>query len=324
MKGAVVSEFGGPDVFEVKDVPAPTPGPGEVAIRVRYAGVNYTDVRNRVGDGLGTLPFIPGVEASGVVVACGPGVTRFEVGQPVAAVSGGSAYAEIVLAPAAFTVPISASFAELPASGATLAVVTTALVLLRYGARVQPDETFAFHAAAGGLGSVVPQVARALGLRGPCYGTVGSLAKVGYASRWGYEAVVLRDHFEDELLALTGGRGMDVVFDSIGGEIRRRSFSVLAPLGRLVHFSNASREPETVPDASWLRLKSLGYVGVGTVPLLRVVPGLAGPVFAEAVNLVASGRVVVNVTGSFPLEEVADVHRRFSERDVVGKLVLTP
>jgi NADPH:quinone reductase len=324
MKAAVVPNFGGPEVFQVRDVPEPVPGPGQVAIRVRYAGVNFTDVRNRIGDGLGEPPFTPGVEASGTVVAVGPGVAGFEVGQHVAAVTGGSAYAEVVLAPAPFTIPIDDVFAADPASGATLAVVTTAIVLLRHGGRVQPDESLLFHAAAGGLGSVLPQVAHALGLHGAMYGTVGSADKVAYAKKCGYDAVLLRDDFESELTEPTSGRGVDVVFDSIGGDVRRRSFQVLAPLGRLVHFSNASGEPEMVPDAAWLRVKSLGYIGVGTVPLLRSAPDLVQPALSEAIELVASGRVTVDVTGTFPLAEVSEAHRRFADRAVLGKLVLIP
>jgi NADPH2:quinone reductase len=134
----IVSAFGGPEMLGAADVPEPEPGPGEVSVTVRFAGVNYTDVRNRQGDGLGQPPFIPGVEVSGTVRAVGAGVTSLRPGQPVAAFTRGHGYAEVATAAEAFTVPVTEELAGRPESAAMLITVPLVLMLLRRVARGRP------------------------------------------------------------------------------------------------------------------------------------------------------------------------------------------
>jgi NADPH2:quinone reductase len=321
MRAVVVPEYGGPDVLTVRELPEPEPGPGEISITVAFAGVNYTDVRNRLGDGLGRVPFVPGVEVAGTVRAIGPGVTGLAPGEPVAALTRGHGYAEVVTAAAELTVPLPASLAGRPESGSMFVTVQLALMLLRWVARVQPEETVLLHGAAGGVGTVTGQLARHWGLR-PLLGTVSSPAKAAFAQRNGFAAVYTYPDFDSAVLADTGGRGVDVVLDPVGGQVRARSFGILAPFGRLVTYSNISREPEVVPDAEWMRARCVGYAGFSGGQLPRRAPELVRPSLLEAAELVGSGVLDIAVSQVFPLAQAADAHRVFERRAAVGKLIL--
>lgn len=321
MRAVVIEQYGGPEVVEVRDRPAPEPGPGEVAIAVRFASMNYTDVRNRMGDGLGRVPFVPGVEVSGRVLALGPEVEGLSVGQPVAALTRGSAHAEVALAPAALTVGLTDELASDPASGAILVTVPLALILLDEASRAASGEVVLVHSAAGGVGTALAQVAAAVGLA-PLWGTVGTPDKAVFATHHGFGAVFTYDTFAEEVRARTDGRGADVVLDPIGGAVRAASFEILAPFGRLVTYSNVSREPETLPDAEWLRARCVACVGLSVGQLSGRAPDLVRPRLEEAVRLVQEGIVDVGVTDVLPLEQAATAHRRFADRQVQGKLVL--
>jgi NADPH2:quinone reductase len=321
MRAVVVPEYGGPDVLTVRELPEPEPGPGEISITVAFAGVNYTDVRNRMGDGLGRVPFVPGVEVAGTVRAIGPGVTGLAPGEPVAALTRGHGYAEVVTAAAELTVPLPASLAGRPESGSMFVTVQLALMLLRRVARVQPEETVLLHGAAGGVGTVTGQLARHWGLR-PLLGTVSSPAKAAFAQRNGVAAVYTYPDFDSAVLAGTGGRGVDVVLDPVGGQVRARSFGILAPFGRLVTYSNISREPEVVPDAEWMRARCVGYARFSGGQLPRRAPELVRPSLLEAAELVGSGVLDIAVSQVFPLARAADAHRVFERRAAVGKLIL--
>lgn len=322
MRAIVVPAFGGPDVLTVRDVPEPQPGPGEVSVSVRYAGVNYTDVRNRRGHGLGEPPFIPGVEVSGTVRAVGEGVTALRPGQPVAAFTRGHGYAEVAVASQEFTLPVTEDLAGRPESAAMLITVPLVLLLLRRVAWVAPAETVLLHSAAGGVGTVAGQLARLTGLR-PLLGTVGDPGKAEFALRHGFGAVFGYDDFADGVLAATDGRGADVIFDPVGGEVRARSFPLVAAFGRLVTYSNISGEAEAAPDAEWLRARCIGYIGFSAGQLSGRDPGAMRPVLAEAVQLVGSGQIDPGVSGVYPLERAADAHRVFEDRAAQGKLILS-
>ncbi|MDH4117269.1 MAG: zinc-binding dehydrogenase [Acidimicrobiia bacterium] len=319
----VVEAFGGPDVFELRDVPDPVVGPGQVRVGVDHCGVNFTDVRNRRGDGLGRPPMVVGIEVAGRVLEVGEGVERLQVGDAVAALCGGDGYAEQVVTDAARVVRLPADLAGDPVAACVVGVLPSALNLLRHGGRVQPGESMLFHGAAGGVGSVFAQAAKVLGL-GPTIGTVGSQSKVDAAQRFGYANVVVRDGFVDSIGGLTEGRGVDVVFDPIGGAVRARSWEALADFGRLVHFGNASHEPEVVPAADALRARGLGYMGYSGGQHAVRDPQTVRSSWLEAVDLVASGRVVIEVTEVFSLADAARAHALFEGGETVGKVVLAP
>jgi NADPH2:quinone reductase len=322
MRAVVVPEYGGPDVLSVRELPEPEPGPDQVSISVAFAGVNFTDVRNRIGDGLGVVPFVPGIEVAGTVRKVGPGVTGLAPGQPVAAFTRGHGYAEVVNAAAELTVPLPGNLVGRPESGSMFVTMQLGLMLLRRVARVQPDETVLLHGAAGGAGAVIGQLARHWGLR-PLLGTVSDpAAKSEFAIQNGYAHIYGYDTFDAAVLAETGGRGVDVVLDPVGGQIRARSFELLAPFGRLVTYSNISREPEVVPDANWMRARCVGYAGYSGGQLPLRAPELIRPSLLEATDLVSQGIVDIGVSAVFPLERAADAHRLFERRAAVGKLIL--
>jgi NADPH:quinone reductase len=321
MRAVVVGEYGGPEVLRLAEVPEPEPGPGEVTITVGFAGVNFTDVRNRIGDGLGVVPFVPGVEVAGTVRRVGDGVTGLAPGQPVAALTRGHGYAEVVRAAADLTVALPENLAGRPEAGGMLVTIPLALMLLRRVARVLPEETVLLHGAAGGVGTVTGQLARHWGLR-PLLGTVSSVAKAGLARGCGYGQVFGYTDFAEGVLAATAGRGVDVVLDPVGGQVRTASFELLAPFGRLVTYSNISREPEVVPDAAWMRARCVGYLGFsgGQLPLRDA--ALVRPSLQEAAELVSSGAVEVRVTEVYPLDQAARAHQVFERRAAVGKFIL--
>ena len=321
MRAVVISAFGGPEMLRMADVPEPQPGPGQVSVTVRFAGVNYTDVRNRRGDGLGQPPFIPGVEVAGTVRAVGAGVTSLRPGQPVAAFTRGHGYAEVATAAEAFTVPVTEDLAGRPESAAMLITVPLVLMLLRRVARVAPGETVLMHSAAGGVGTVAGQLALRAGLR-PLLGTAGNAEKAEYARQHGFCEVFGYDDFDAKILTATGGRGVDVVLDPVGGDIRARSFPLVATFGRLISYSNISGEPESAPDAEWLRARCIGYAGFSAGQLSGRDPAAMRPVLEEAVRLVGSGEIDPGVTGVYPLERAADAHRVFEDRAASGKLIL--
>lgn len=321
MRAVVVPRHGGPDVLTVRDVAEPRPGSGEVSVAVRFAGVNYTDVRNRIGDGLGVPPFIPGVEVSGTVRAVGEGVTSLRPGQPVAALTRGHGYADVAVASEVLTVPLAPGLAGRPESAAMLVTVPLVLMLLHRVARLRPDETALLHSAAGGVGTVAGQLARQAGLR-PLWGTA-SPGKAEFARQHGFAEVFGYDDFDTAVAEATGGRGVDVVFDPVGGDIRARSFPLVAAFGRLVSYSNISGEPETAPGADWLRAQCISYAGFSAGQLSGRDPGAMRSALEEAVRLVQSGELDLGVTGVYPLEQAAAAHRLFEARSARGKLVLS-
>lgn len=322
MRAMVIPRFGPADVFELTEVPDPVAEPGQVVVEVEHIGVNFTDIRNRRGDGLGVPPMIPGIEVSGVVAEVGSEVTDLTVGTPVMAFSGGHAYAERVAVDARRVIPLPDSLVGDPMASTVIAVVPSAINLLVTAGKVQPGETMLIHGASGGVGTALVQVARALGL-GDVHGTVGSEFKADYARRYDFAGVHLRDRFVESVREATGGRGVDVVFDPIGGETRAKSFDALAPVGRLVHFGNASLEPEVVPPAEDLRARALGYIGYSGGWHGRWDFEGVQATWHQAVEMVADGRVHLDVTAVLPLSEAAEAHRRIEAGEAVGKLVLS-
>lgn len=321
MRAMVVPRFGGPEVFEPAELPEPEPGPGQVSISVEFIGVNFTDVRNRRGDGMGVPPMVVGVEVAGHIRRLGEGATGLEPGQAVTAGTGGHAYAEVVIADAGRVFPLPDSLVGDPVSATLSVVVPVSLLLLRQAARALPHESMLVHGASGGVGTALAQVAGVLGL-GPVYGTVSTQAKADYASGFPFAGVFLRNGFVEGVKEATGGRGVDAVFDPIGGEARTRSFEVLAPFGRLVHFGNASLEPEVAPDAMEMRSRAIGYIGYSAAQHFSRDPEGTRPVFAEAIDLVASGRVRIDVTEVLRLDQAAEAHARIEAGEAMGKLVL--
>ncbi|MDV9172362.1 zinc-binding dehydrogenase [Streptomyces sp. W16] len=323
MRASAFKETGGPEVLRLVDLPDPEPGPGEVLVRVAYAGVNYGEIQHRLGDfGEPDGETVTGLEASGRVAALGEGVTELSVGDAVTAyLPDGGGYAEYAVAPAAFTFPLPDGLDLRTAGGAAL-VLTTAYGVLAGAARIAPGDTVLVHAAAGGVGGVAAQLARALGAT-EVYGTVSTPEKAEYARRsFGYDEVFVREGFPEAVLAATSGRGVDIVLDPVGGPTRLASFEVLAPFGRLAVYGEAARHPDLqLPVLPiWKHNRTLTGYNIGD--LARRDPATVRAHGLSALALAASGAVRIDVTEEYALEAAAEAHRLLGEGRNRGKVVL--
>ena len=334
MKAVVIPEFGEAEVLREVATGVPEPGAGQVSIDVAYAGANFAEVLYRRGVVDVPLPFVPGIEVSGRVRAIGAGVSGLTVGQPVAALtivdSGG--YAEVAVTSADLVAPLpdDSSSGSSPDSGsgpdsgagsgldlATAAALpsnsTTAFLVLDQIARLAPGERVLVHAAAGGVGSQLGQVARLLGA-GRVVGTVGSAAKIEAARAFGYDEVILRDDLA------TAGQ-FDVVVDMVGGPSRQGSLDRLAPLGRLVVMGNASGAEDVGISANELWFSNKTVSGFNLAAYSAVHPDRAGQALRRAVQAASAGALRVQVE-TVPLAQVVETHRRIESGATTGKLVL--
>lgn len=325
MRAVVVTEFGPPEVLQLRDLPRPEPGPGQVRVRVSATSVNFADIQSRRAPYRPGLvpPFVPGLEAAGTIDAVGPGVRGWEVGQRVAVHADGGSYAEYALARAieVFALPENVAFEQ---AAVVPSVGTTAMALLTMAGRLQPGESVLIHAAAGGVGSTALQFARLLGA-GLIIGTVGSAIKAKVALELGADVVI---NYRDEdvverVRAATGGAGVDVVLDGVGAATTAMSMAALAPFGRLVLAGQSSGPPAPIAFGPvYGENKSvIGYSTGGyrrTRPEALRAPGLA------ALTLLARGRWRPLIGARYPLAEAAAAHRLVEERESVGKVLLLP
>jgi NADPH2:quinone reductase len=324
MRAVVVTTYGGPDVLQLRDLPEPQAGPGQVVIRVAYAGVNYAEIMGRRGDYHATsLPFTPGLEVAGVISAIGEGVAGLRVGQPVAAFTGAGGYAELAVASAALTFPLDtiALPVDLAQAAAYPTIVPTAYALLAEVARIRSGESVLIHAAAGGVGTVAAQMARHLGA-GLVLGTVSTNGKVAYARAFGYDQVLAREGFVEAVRALTGNHGVDVVLESIGGQVFTQSLEVLAPLGRLVIFGNATASPDQPVSPLQLQRTNKAVLGFSIGSLRTQAPQQLKAIAQQALALVAEAGIRIDITEVFPLSKAAEAHQRIESRSTTGKLLL--
>jgi NADPH2:quinone reductase len=324
-KAMVVHEVGGPEKMSWEDVPTPEPKEGEARVRQTALGLNFVDVYNRTGLYKLPLPFILGQEGAGVVEAVGPGVTDVKPGDRVAYAGVQGAYAEVRTIPAAKLVPLPSNVDDRTAAAIMLKGLT-AEYLLRRCARLQPGDTILWHAAAGGVGSIGCQWAKHLGLH--VIGTAGGHKKVELAKARGCEHVIDYDAVAPEQLVarvkeLTGGKGVPVVFDSVGKATFKTSLDCLAPRGLFVSFGNASG---AVPPFDPLLLG-------GPRSLFFTRPSLGGYFSTRAALLdgaralfevVGSGAVRVDIGQTYALGDAATAHRDLEARRTTGSTVLLP
>lgn len=315
-----IHQAGGPDALKADDLILPDPGPDEVRIRHRAIGVNYIDTYHRSGLYPVKLPSGIGMEAAGIVKAVGANVKDLKPGDAVGYCSGPlGAYAEAANVPAGRVVklPEGISF-DLAAS--ILLKGMTAEYLLRRTYAVKPGDTILFHAAAGGVGQIACQWAKALGAS--VIGTVGSDAKVDTAKANGCDHVIVstREDIAARVNEITGGVGVPVVYDGVGKDTWQASLASLRPRGLFVSFGNASGPVPAFPP-SLLTPKSL-YV---TRPTLNAYTATTAELRESADALFAvirSGAVNVEPPTIYPLAEAADAHRRLESRATAGKLLI--
>ncbi|SEF27504.1 NADPH2:quinone reductase [Amycolatopsis pretoriensis] len=315
MRAVQVTEFGGPEVLTPVELPDPVAGPGEVLIDVERIGVNYADTHQAENSYLAPskLPLVPGGEVVGT--AQGKRV--------VALLNGGGGYAEKAVAPEATTFPVPDGIDDLTALS-MLVQGTTAWVLLKRNAHLEKGESVVVHAAAGGVGTIAVQLAKAWGA-GRVIATASSDEKRALALELGADvAVDSRAEDMTEVLLDANGRRVDVVLDMVGGKTTDQSIAALAPFGRLAFYGMAGRE---APKPLDLR-KVLGHSTTVSGMWLPHVFRLPGNVFGTALNdlfeLVLAGKLKAIPGGEFPLSDARGAHEALRSRKTVGKLLLDP
>ncbi len=317
-----IHETGGPEKLRLEDIPVPAPAAGEVRLRVEAAGLNYIDTYKRSGLYPMPLPFTVGQEAAGVITAVGAGVADFRVGDRVATVSAAGAYAQETLAPAAQLVRVPADVTS-PLAAAVLLQGMTAHYLACDTWPLKPGDTALIHAAAGGTGQLLVQIAKRRGAR--VLATAGTEAKAALAREAGADAVCLytRENFADAARAFTGGRGVDVVYDGVGRETFEGSLNSLRPRGLLVSFGNASGP---VPEFKPLLLSQKGslYFTRPTLAHYTLTRAELERRAAELFTWIAESTLRVRIGATFPLAKAADAHRALEGRATTGKVLLVP
>jgi NADPH:quinone reductase len=317
-----VRETGGPEKMELVDAPIPTPGPNQALVRIAAIGVNFIDVYFRSGLYKAETPFTPGSEAAGTVEAVGPGVVDVAPGDRVAYAMVRGSYAEYAVVPAAHLVKLPDGV-DVKAAAAAMLQGMTAHYLTHSTYEIKRGEVCLVHAAAGGAGRLIAQMAHTRGAR--VIGTVSTEEKAAAARESGVDDAIIytKLDFETEVKRLTNGRGVDVVYDSVGKTTFDKSLACLRPRGMLALFGQSSG-PVPPIDAQVLNTR-------GSLYLTR--PSLAHYVLTrdellwragDVLNAVASGQLKVRIDHTYPLAEAATAHRDLESRKTIGKLLLVP
>lgn len=316
-------QTGGPEVLSWEDVDLPAPAPGEATVRHHAVGLNYIDTYHRTGLYPLPLPSGIGMEGAGVVEAVGEGVSEVKVGDRIAYAGGPlGAYAEVRNIPAhrLLKLPDSISFAT---GAAMMLQGLTAAYLLRKTYRVQPGDAVLIHAAAGGVGLIACQWAKALGAT--VIGTVGSPAKAELAKAHGCDHVInySSENFTQRVREITAGEGVAVVYDGVGKDTFVGSLDSLRPLGMMVSYGNASGP---VPPLDLLLLSQKGslFITRPTIATYTAKRGDLEALGAELFDAVVSGKVRIEVNQTYPLKDAAQAHRDLEARKTTGSTILLP
>jgi NADPH2:quinone reductase len=321
MHAIIVHETGGPEVLKWEQVEVKDPGPGEVRLRQQAAGLNFIDVYHRTGLYKQQLPFTPGVEGAGIVVAAAPDVTNVNIGDRVAYAGPIGGYAEERLIAADRLVKLPDAIGSQDAAAMMLQGLT-AEMLLRRVYPVKAGETILVHAAAGGVGLILCQWAKALGAT--VFGTVGSDEKAELARAHGcdYPVVYTRQDFVAEVERITEGKKLPVVYDGVGRDTFMKSLDCLHRRGMMVSFGNASGPVEPFP-ATLLSQKGSLFLTRPTLFDYVVTREELERAAAELFGVIESGKVKVEVKQRFRLEDAAEAHKALESRKTKGSTVLT-
>ena len=322
MKAIRIHETGGPEVLRLEEVPDPQPGPGEAVVRLEASGLNFIEVYQRTGLYRSALPFIPGGEGAGRVVAVGPNVSEVKPGDRVASTSLRGSYGELAWAPIDKLVPVPDEV-ETSVAAAVLLQGLTAHYLATSTYPLAQGSWCLIHAAAGGVGLLLCQMAKARGAR--VIGTVSTEEKAALATQAGADHVVLytRQDFVSEARRLTGGHGVAVVYDSVGESTFEGSLNSLAPRGMLVLFGQSSG-PVPPVDPQVLNAKGSLYL---TRPTLTHYTASRDELLTRARDLFAwmeAGKLQVRIDRTYPLADAAAAHRALEGRETKGKVLLLP
>ena len=322
MKAIRVHNFGSPEVLQIDHVPIPEPEAGEARIKIEAIGVNFIDIYHRTGLYPLQTPSTLGMEGAGMVDAVGEGVTEVKIGDRVAYAMIPGSYAEYAIVPAAKLAPIPASL-DAKSAAAIMLQGMTAHYLTHSTYALKPGETALVHAAAGGVGVLLVQVAKRLGAR--VIGTVSTEAKARLAREAGADEIILytQSDFLAEVKRMTNDKGVHVVYDSVGATTFEKSLDCLRPRGYIVLFGQSSG-PVAPFDPGKLAAKgslfltrpSLNHYTLDRAELLR----RAGDLF----QWIAAGQLQLRIENSFPLSRAAEAQKLLEGRKTTGKLVLVP
>ena len=322
MKAIQISETGGPEVLKYVDVSDPTPGPGEALVDIQSIGVNYTDVYLRSGQNPpASLPAIPGQEAAGVVSQIGEGVTEVAVGDLVAYTGVGASYAEKVVVPSWRLVKMPEGL-DADAGAAAMLQGMTAHYLCHSTYPVKPGDTAIVHAGAGGVGLILTQMCKALGAQ--VITTVSTDAKAKLSTEAGADHVVkyTEEDFEERVKEITGGAGVEVVYDSVGLTTFDKGIACLKPTGYMVLYGATSGAVPTV-SVPVLNSKSLFVTRPGLAHYTLTREELMQRA-GDVLGWVKTGKLKLHMHGSFALKDAAEAHRQLEGRLTTGKLLLNP
>jgi len=322
MKAIRVHEFGGTDAMALEEIPSPKPLEGHALVRLKAVGVNFIDIYQRMGLYPVPLPFTPGNEAAGTVEEIGPGVTEVAPGDPVTYSGAIGSYAEYAVVPSWRLVHIPQGL-DLKTATAAMLQGMTAHYLSHDTYPLKPKDTCLVHAAAGGVGLLLVQMAKQRGAR--VIGTVSTAEKARLAREAGADEVILytEKDFESEVKRLTGGAGIQVVYDSVGQATFDKSLNCLAPRGYLVLYGQASGpvppfDPQVLNarGSLFLTRPTLGHYTRNREELLSRAD--------EVLGWAAKGKLHVRIGATFPLAEAGEAHRKLAGRETTGKILLVP
>jgi NADPH2:quinone reductase len=322
MKSIQVSKTGGPEELKLTEVAKPTPGPNEVLVKIAASGVNFIDVYFRIGLYKADPPFTPGNEAAGTVEAVGANVTTLKPGDRVAYAMQRGSYSEYAVVPAHVLVTLS-DHVDFNSAAAAMLQGMTAHYLTHSTFPLKPGDKCLVHAAAGGAGRLVVQMAKMLGAT--VYGTAGSDAKAEIAKKAGADEVIVytRDDFAEKVKQFTGGKGVDVVYDSVGQSTFMKGLDILRPRGTMALFGQSSG-PVPPIDPNILNPK-------GSLYLTR--PSLAHHCLTreellwranDVLNWIADGKLTLLIDKTYPLAQAPQAHMDLEGRRTVGKVLLIP
>lgn len=338
MRAALVTRFGPPEVLQIRAMPTPVPGDGEVLVKVKAIGLNFADVMARLGvyPSVPDPPFVAGIEFSGVVTAIGKGVHDVKKGARVWGFSKQGAYAEFVCVPSTMvqSLPNRMDFQHAVAIGVTYLTAYHALVTL---ANLRKKERVLIHAAAGGVGIAAIQVAKHLGAE--IYATVGSPEKIEIAKRQGAHVVInySEEKFGDIVRKETDGEGVDVILDSVGGRVMKESWKLLAPMGRYILYGFASvtgergvnklkavREVLAVPIVfpATLTSKNIGVLGFNLYFLAHKTAYFR-QAWSKIVTWYEKGVIKPLIGSVYAFDQISEAHAFLQSRKSVGKIVVT-
>jgi NADPH2:quinone reductase len=322
MKAIRVSHTGGPEVMELAEVSVPQAKPGEAIVKVHVAGVNSIDAQFRDGRLRTPLPFIPGQEGAGSVIAVAPNAKLARVGDRVAWSGTLGSYAEYVGAPEDHLVPLPASITDEQA-GAVMMHGLTAHYLVNDAHKLKAGETALVHAAAGGVGLLLVQMAHALGAR--VIGTASSDDKAQLAREAGADEVVVftKQDFEAEVKRLTGGKGVDVVYDGVGKATFEKNLNVMRLRGMLVLYGMSSG-PVPPVDPAKLSEKGSLYMARTTLAHFTATREELLARTSALFAMISEGKLKLLIAKTYPLAEAPQAHRDMEARKIAGKLLLIP